>query len=49
MLLDKMDKRILRELQTNGRITNADREFHFNQMLSVSFSFFLPQQNRVSE
>ncbi len=33
----------------DGRITNADREFHFNQMLSVSFSFFLPQQNRVSE
>lgn len=33
----------------DGRITNADREFHFNQMLSVSFSFFLPQQHRISE
>lgn len=33
----------------DGRITKEDREFHFNQMLSVSFSFFLPQQHRVSE
>ena len=24
MLLDKLDKRILRELQNNGRITNAE-------------------------
>jgi hypothetical protein len=33
----------------DGRISNADREFHFNQMLSISFSMFFPQKNRVSE
>jgi hypothetical protein len=33
----------------DGRITSADRQFHFNQMLSISFSFFLPQQHRISE
>lgn len=33
----------------DGQITKADREFHFNQMLSISFSMFFPQQYRVSE
>jgi len=33
----------------DGQITKDDREFHFNQVLSVSFSMFFPQKNRVSE
>lgn len=33
----------------DGQITAADRQFHFNQMLSLSFSMFFPQKNRVSE
>lgn len=33
----------------DGRITNDDREFHFNQMLSLSFNMYFPRQNRVSE
>ncbi len=33
----------------DGQISKADREFHFNQMLSVSFSMFFPQKHRVSE
>lgn len=33
----------------DGIITKDDREFHFNQMLSISFNMYFPQQHRVSE
>lgn len=33
----------------DGRITASDREFHFNQMLSLSFGMYFPRQYRVSE
>lgn len=34
---------------TDGIITKHDREFHFNQMLSISFNMYFPQQHRISE
>lgn len=33
----------------DGIITKDDREFHFNQMLSISFNMYFPQQHRISE
>lgn len=33
----------------DNKITNADRQFAFNQLLTISFNFYLPTQNRVSE
>ncbi len=33
----------------DGRITADDREFRFNQMLTLSFNMYFPRQNRVSE
>jgi len=33
----------------DGIITKDDREFRFNQMLSISFNMYLPMQHRVSE
>jgi hypothetical protein len=33
----------------DGQITSDDREFHFNQMLSISFNMYFPQKHRVSE
>lgn len=33
----------------DGRITSADRDFHFNQMLSLSFNMYFPQKHRISE
>jgi outer membrane beta-barrel protein len=33
----------------DDKITNADRRFHFNQLLGVSFNIYLPFQYRVSE
>jgi hypothetical protein len=33
----------------DGRITKDDREFRFNQMLSLSFNMYFPQDHRVSE
>jgi hypothetical protein len=33
----------------DGRITKDDREMHFNQMLSLSFNMYFPQEHRVSE
>lgn len=33
----------------DGQITKHDREFHFNQMLSISFNMYFPQEHRVSE
>lgn len=33
----------------DNKITTADRQFVFNQLLTVSYNFYLPTQNRVSE
>jgi hypothetical protein len=33
----------------DGQISKDDREFHFNQMLSISFNMYFPQEHRVSE
>jgi hypothetical protein len=33
----------------DGNISAADREFKFNQMLTISFNMYLPMQNKVSE
>jgi hypothetical protein len=33
----------------DGKITAADRDFHFNQMLSLSFNMYFPRDHRVSE
>lgn len=33
----------------DGQISSADREFHFNQMLSLSFNMYFPRQHRISE
>lgn len=33
----------------DGQITKDDRQFQFNQMLSISFSMFFPQKHRISE
>jgi hypothetical protein len=33
----------------DNAISSADRKFHFNQMLTVSFNVYLPTQYRVSE
>lgn len=33
----------------DGAISDADRRFRFNQMLTISYSFYLPTQYRVSE
>lgn len=33
----------------DGQISKEDREFHFNQMLSISFNMYFPQEHRVSE
>jgi hypothetical protein len=33
----------------DNSISDADRKFHFNQMLTVSFNIYLPTQYRVSE
>ena len=33
----------------DNAISSADRRFHFNQMLTVSFNVYLPTQYRVSE
>ena len=33
----------------DGLISAEDREFHFNQMLTISFNMYFPQANRVSE
>jgi len=33
----------------DGDIDGADRQFMFNQMLTISFNMYLPMQNKVSE
>lgn len=33
----------------DSQITSADRQFSFNQLLTVSYNFYLPMENRVSE
>ena len=33
----------------DNKITDADRRFEFNQMLTVSYSFYLPTQYKISE
>lgn len=33
----------------DNRITSDDRQFHFNQMLNVSFNFHLPTQYKIGE
>jgi hypothetical protein len=33
----------------DGIITKDDREFRFNQMLSISFNMYFPMQHRISE
>jgi hypothetical protein len=33
----------------DNKITNSDREFKFNQVLTISYNFFLPSQHRMSE
>lgn len=33
----------------DNQISDADRQFRFNQLLTVSYSIFLPFENRVSE
>lgn len=33
----------------DNKITDKDRQFRFNQMLTVSWNFYFPQQYRVSE
>jgi hypothetical protein len=33
----------------DGKITKEDREFQFNQMLTISFNMYFPQEHRVSE
>jgi hypothetical protein len=33
----------------DNRINDADRDFHFNQLLTVSYNFYFPQDYRVSE
>ncbi len=33
----------------DGAIDSNDREFKFNQMLTLSYNFYLPQQYRISE
>jgi hypothetical protein len=33
----------------DNKITNADRRFYFNQLLTVSYNIYLPFQYRVSE
>jgi hypothetical protein len=33
----------------DGNISDADREFKFNQMLTLNFNMYLPMQNKVSE
>jgi hypothetical protein len=33
----------------DNRITDADRQFAFNQLLTISYNFYLPMENRVSE
>jgi len=33
----------------DNKITDADRQFTFNQMLTVSYSFYLPTQHKISE
>lgn len=33
----------------DGRITKEDREFRFNQMLSISFNMYFPQKYKISE
>ena len=33
----------------DGNITEADREFKFNQMLTLNFNMYLPMDNKVSE
>lgn len=33
----------------DGNITAADRQFKFNQMLTLNFNMYLPMQNKVSE
>jgi len=33
----------------DGDIDGADRQFKFNQMLTISFNMYLPMQNKVSE
>jgi hypothetical protein len=37
------------EAYPDNAISSADRRFHFNQMLTVSFNIYLPTQYRVSE
>jgi len=33
----------------DNKITDADREFKFNQVLTISYNFYLPAEHRVSE
>ncbi|HEY4104832.1 MAG TPA: hypothetical protein VGM44_13120, partial [Polyangiaceae bacterium] len=33
----------------DNKITNADREFNFQQLLTVSYNVYLPFEYRVSE
>lgn len=33
----------------DNKITNADREFKFNQVLTISYNFYLPTEYRLSE
>ncbi len=33
----------------DGRISSEDRDFHLNQMLSISFNMYFPMDHRISE